>query len=105
MAKKGQVAEEMIELQITVRALEVEVLGRYVSQPKHLDKIRLVLAEAFDQLAELGQEKGVAALGCPVGYVHMTSCICKPVSAAVVQGEESPGLRKSVLKKLAKKVR
>jgi hypothetical protein len=104
MAKKGQVAEEMIELQTTVRALEVEVLGRYVSQPKHLDKIRLVLAAAFDELAGLGREKGVAALGCPPGYVHMASCICKPVAAAV-EGEESPGLRKSVLKKLAKKVR
>jgi hypothetical protein len=104
MAKKGQVAEEMIELQITLRALEVEVLGRYISQPKHLDKIRLVLADTFDQLAALGQEKGVAALGCPAGFVHMATCICKPIAAAD-GGEEKAGLRQRELEKLAKRVR
>jgi hypothetical protein len=104
MAKKGQIAVEMIELQTTVRALEVEVLGRYVSQPKHLDRIRLVLADAFDQLGVLGQDKGVAALGCPAGYVHMAMCTCKPVSAAV-EAQETPGLRQRELKKLAKRAR
>ena len=104
MATKGQKPEEMIELQTTVRALEVEVLGRYVSQPKHLDRIRLILADTFDQLTELGKDKGVAALGCPPGYVHKVTCLCAPVAAAV-EGEEKPGLRRRVLKKLAKKQR
>ena len=101
MATKGQKPEEMIELQTTVRALEVELLGRYVSQPKHLDRIRLILADAFDRLGELGKERGIAALGCPPGYSHKITCLCVPV-AAMVEGEETPGQRKRELAKLAK---
>jgi hypothetical protein len=102
MAKKGQKPEDMIELQTTVRALEVEVMSRYVSQPAHLDRIRLLLAEAFDGLTDLGKDEGVAALGCPPGYIHRISCGCTPL-AACVEGEETPGLRKRELAKLKKK--
>ena len=103
MAKKGQKPEEMIELQTTVRALEVEVLGRYVSQPSHLDRIRLILAETCDRLAELGKEEGLAALGCPDGYIHRISCTCFPM-AACTDGEDTPGLRQRELGKVAKRV-
>lgn len=104
MAKKGQKPEEMIELQITVRALEVEALSRYISQPAHLDRIRLLLAEAFDGLCALGKDKGVAALGCPDGYMHRITCSCLPL-AACVDGEETPGQRQRELAKLAKSVK
>jgi hypothetical protein len=104
MAKTGQKPEEMIELQTTVRALEVEVLGRYVAQPKHLDRIRVALAETFDRLVELGKEEGVAALGCPPGYIHRVMCECIPF-AACIDGEEKPGLRRAEIEKAAKRVR
>lgn len=82
MAEEGQKPVEMIELQTTVRALEVEVMGRYVSRPDQIDGIRKVLAATFDQLASLyvAQQAG---FGCPRGYLHEPSCTCMPFAAAV----------------------
>ncbi|HVS13071.1 MAG TPA: hypothetical protein VMV46_04040 [Thermoanaerobaculia bacterium] len=84
MATEGHRAEEMIELQTTVRALEVEVIGRYVANPAALNRIRLALARAFDALASLKSETlALAAAGdCPAGYIHRTTCVCMPYAAA-----------------------
>jgi hypothetical protein len=85
MATEGHRAEDMIELQTTVRALEVEVIGRYVANPAALNRIRLALARAFDELASLKEQTlalGAAAGECPQGYLHRMSCMCIPISAA-----------------------
>lgn len=81
MAEEGQRAEEMIELQTTVRALEVEVIGRYVSRPDLIDDIRRVLANSFDQLGQLYAAQR-AGFGCPRGYIHESDCTCMPYAAA-----------------------
>jgi hypothetical protein len=103
MAKTGQKAEEMIELQTTARALEVEILGRYVSEPGHLDRIRLILAETFDQLAALRELKLAAggSIDCPNGYVHKVACLCFPVSGAT-SGEDPAGARQKELARIAR---
>jgi hypothetical protein len=105
MAKTGQKPEEMIELQTTARALEVELLGRYVSEPSHIDRIRLILAETFDQLAALKEVKLAAAgdIDCPNGYVHKVSCMCFPLSGATF-GDDPAGARRKALQRIAKSV-
>lgn len=105
MAKTGQKPEEMIELQTTARALEVELLGRYVSEPGHMDRIRLILAETFDRLAALKELKlaAAASVECPNGYVHKVSCMCFPVSGAT-SGDDPAGARQKELQRIAKSV-
>ena len=90
MVSEGYDPVILVELQTAVRALEVEVVGRYLSQPANLNKVRLAIAEAFDSLAQLKPAAEVAGGDdCPPGWIHRLSCDCVPASAAAsLAGED-----------------
>ena len=100
MATEGHRPEDMFELQTTVRALEVEVMGRYVANPSALHRIRRLLAQAFDGLAGLKEETLSLGAGgdCPPGYVHRITCTCTPIAAAT--DPDLADLRKQALDRL-----
>ncbi len=72
---------EIMELQFAARQLEIELLGRYVSDPSNMEQLREVLGNAFEGLAAI-----VSARGCPGGWYHMR-CKCVPPYMQCVVGE------------------
>ena len=45
MVSEGYDPVILVELQTALRALEVEVVGRYLSQPSNLNKIRIAISD------------------------------------------------------------
>ena len=74
----------ILRLQMLVRALEKEALGRYLSNPENLEAISAALKRPFPILAELKASptpplEGGTTIGCypcPCGWDHMKDCSC-----------------------------
>jgi hypothetical protein len=91
-----------IELQELGRALESELIGRYVSNPENLGKIREIVRSAIGELARLTRPGNYM---CPDGWMHvMCRCIVQPgaglpvphseAEAGVLENLEPAGVRR-----------
>src|SRR5436190_625114 len=65
---------EILELQVTMNLLSNDVLGRYVTNPRNLPRIRAVLRNTFRELKRV--RTGSTAQGCPPGWNHTSTCAC-----------------------------
>ena len=65
--------EDILLLQNSVKLLEVDATGRYITRPENLKKIVLILRAAIVQLQMITVEN----VACPVGYSHK-NCACLP---------------------------
>ena len=73
----GYKAEDILLIQNSVKMIEVDATGRYITKPGNLKAIVRTLRETMDKLREIQSEE---ALFCPPGadgYTHKT-CACIP---------------------------
>jgi hypothetical protein len=74
---------EILELQITLTALQNEFLMRYVSNPGNIGLMREIMQTAFESLGNLQQLAGTM---CPSPWDHTDTCKCRTMVLAAVEG-------------------
>ena len=82
---------QILNLQITAKALENEALMRYVSNPANFTRIGRAFEQAFETLVSLPANPMFA---CPPDYVHCSNCKCCSVwMRSLDEGYETRELR------------
>jgi hypothetical protein len=99
MARPATEAEEILRIEMFIRILENDALGRYIRDHDNLERIMSILGDAYEELrkvtdvrelsehregSEFSARREVKAMSvvqgkeCPYGYKHV-ECACLPL--------------------------
>ena len=63
---------EILRIEMAVRTIQDDALGRYIHDPRNLDRIMAIMRQTLAALLEVRADPVVK---CPPGYVHK-DCSC-----------------------------